>query len=130
MVHRGPDADGTWLSEDGAVGLGHRRLSILELSEKGAQPMVSHSGRYVLVYNGEIYNHMEVAETLNREGKLPYLRGTSDSEILLEALEVWGVQTALTRCKGMFAFGLYDRQEKVLVSPGTGSAKSLCTTVL
>ena len=115
MLHRGPDADGTWLSEDGAVGLGHRRLSILELSEKGAQPMVSHSGRYVLVYNGEIYNHMEVAETLNREGKLPYLRGTSDSEILLEALEVWGVEKALSFCKGMFAFGLYDRQEKVLV---------------
>ena len=115
MLHRGPDADGTWLSEDGAVGLGHRRLSILELSEKGAQPMVSHSGRYVLVYNGEIYNHMEVAETLNREGKLPYLRGTSDSEILLEALEVWGVEKALSFCKGMFAFGLYDRQEKVLI---------------
>ena len=114
MVHRGPDAGGTWLSEDGVIGLGHRRLSILELSEKGAQPMHSHSGRFVLVYNGEIYNHGEIAERLRQEGRLTALRGTSDSEILLEALEAWGPEQALSRCKGMFAFALYDRSEKVL----------------
>ncbi len=114
MVHRGPDGEGTWASEEGDVVLGHRRLSILDLSDSGAQPMISHSGRYVMAFNGEIYNYRKIAELLKEEGKLPRLRGSSDTEVLLEALEAWGVKEGITRCKGMFSIALYDRKEKEL----------------
>lgn len=114
MEHRGPDAQGTWASEAENVVLGHRRLSILDLSESGAQPMVSHSGRYVIAYNGEIYNYKEVEQKLRRENKLTYLNGSSDTEVLLEALEAYGVKEGISLCKGMFAIALYDRQEKEL----------------
>ncbi|MDO4293873.1 MAG: asparagine synthase (glutamine-hydrolyzing) [Eubacteriales bacterium] len=114
LISRGPDAEGSWADESGDVALGHRRLSILDLSPAGAQPMVSHSGRYVLSYNGEIYNSGEVARQLRAEGKLGPLRGSSDTEVLLEALESWGVKEGLRACKGMFALALYDRREKRL----------------
>ena len=114
MTHRGPDADGTWLSEDGEVCFGHVRLSILELSEKGAQPMRSGSGRFVICYNGEIYNHREIAQRLLSEKRIPSFRGTSDTEVLLEAIEAWGVEKTLGACKGMFAFAVYDNKEKTL----------------
>lgn len=114
MFHRGPDAGGTYLSEDGQVALGHRRLSIVDLSENGAQPMTSHSGRYVIVYNGEIYNYRKTAQKLLDEGKVSAFRGTSDTEVLLEAFEAYGVKEAISLCKGMFAIALYDRKENCL----------------
>lgn len=114
LISRGPDAEGTWASEDEAVVLGHRRLSILDLSPAGAQPMVSHSGRYVISYNGEIYNCKEVENRLRAQGCLTHLNGGSDTEVLLEALEAWGVRDGISACKGMFAVALYDKKEKSL----------------
>lgn len=114
MLHRGPDAGGSWQSEDGRVVLGHRRLSILDLSPSGAQPMVSRSGRFVIVFNGEIYNHKKIAAKLLEEGRVSGFRGSSDTEILLEALEAYGVKEAISLCKGMFAIVLYDIREREL----------------
>lgn len=108
--HRGPDAGGTWASEDAAVVLGHRRLSILDLSESGAQPMLSHSGRFAIAYNGEIYNHKQVEEKLRADGYLPYKNSSCDTEILLEALEAYGAEEGIKLCKGMFSFALYDKK--------------------
>ena len=114
MYHRGPDAGGTYISEDGMVALGHRRLSIVDLSESGSQPMTSHSGRFVMAYNGEIYNYKKVADRLLTEKKVDCFKGTSDTEVLLEAFEAYGVEEAIGMCKGMFAISLYDKQERVL----------------
>lgn len=118
LLRRGPDAGGYWLDEKGKVILGHRRLSIVELSEAGAQPMVSDSGRYVIVYNGEIYNGQQIKERIAAKygtgKKLFSFRGTSDTEILLEAIEKLGIRDTLQMAKGMFAFGVYDREERVL----------------
>ncbi|MGN0377060.1 MAG: asparagine synthase (glutamine-hydrolyzing) [Suilimivivens sp.] len=114
MFHRGPDAGGTFISEDGQVVLGHRRLSIIDLSENGAQPMTSHSGRFVITYNGEIYNYKRIAKKLLDEGKVSAFRGTSDTEVLLEAFEAYGVKEAISMCKGMFAIALYDKRESFL----------------
>lgn len=114
MHHRGPDAGGTYISEDGTVALGHRRLSIVDLSENGSQPMTSHSGRFVVAYNGEIYNYKKVASKLLEEGYVQSFRGTSDTEVLLEAIEAYGVEKAIGLCKGMFAISLYDKEEKML----------------
>jgi asparagine synthase (glutamine-hydrolysing) len=113
MTPRGPDASGVWIDVDAGVGLGHRRLSILDLSDNGAQPMESADGRYVITYNGEIYDHRELAEELRGAGVV--LRGHSDTEVLLEAIARWGVQPVLRRVDGMFAFGLWDRRDRSLV---------------
>lgn len=112
LRHRGPDADGLWQSADGRVNLGHRRLSIIDLSETGSQPMVSPDGRLVLVYNGEIYNFPELRAELERAGET--FRGTSDTEVLLHAIERWGVKPTLRRLNGMFAFALWDNRERKL----------------
>lgn len=114
MHHRGPDAGGTYISEDGQVVLGHRRLSIVDLSENGAQPMTSHSGRYVIAYNGEIYNYKKLADKLLKENKVNAFKGTSDTEVLLEAFEAYGIEKTIALCKGMFAISLYDKKEKTL----------------
>lgn len=114
MHHRGPDAGGSFFSEDGLAALGHRRLSIIDLSENGSQPMESHSGRYVIAFNGEIYNHKKIAQRLIQEKKVGRFRGTSDTEVLLEAFEAYGVMEAISLCKGMFAIALYDKKEKAL----------------
>lgn len=112
--HRGPDADGQWLDADMGVGLVHRRLSILDLSAAGAQPMKSRSGRYVLVFNGEIYNHKLIRAELAASDPQLWFQGHSDTEVMLAAFERWGVEGALKRFNGMFAFGLVDRQERQL----------------
>lgn len=114
MYHRGPDAGGTYLSEDEQIALGHRRLSIIDLSENGAQPMTSQSGRYVMVFNGEIYNHKKIADKLLEDGNVKSFRGSSDTEVLLAAFESYGVKEAISLCKGMFAVALYDKEDNVL----------------
>lgn len=112
--HRGPDADGYWTDPPRGVALGHRRLSILDLSPAGAQPMPSACGRYVLAYNGEIYNHLALRREL--EGRHPDLtwRGHSDTETLQLAIAEWGLEQALRKAAGMFALALWDRRDGVL----------------
>lgn len=110
MYHRGPDAGDVWASDGAKVVLGHRRLAIVDLTENGAQPMHSASGRYVCVFNGEIYNYRRLRDKLLREKKVAAFRGTSDTEVLLEAIEAYGVAETIRHCKGMFAIALFDRQ--------------------
>ncbi|MGZ5165329.1 MAG: asparagine synthase (glutamine-hydrolyzing), partial [Burkholderiales bacterium] len=112
LFHRGPDDSGTWIDKDAGIALGHRRLSIIDLSPEGHQPMTSHSGRYVMAYNGEIYNFRELRKELERDGV--QWRGHSDTEVMLAEFEAWGVEGALQRFNGMFAFALWDRNEKAL----------------
>ncbi|MBQ9926660.1 MAG: asparagine synthase (glutamine-hydrolyzing) [Lachnospiraceae bacterium] len=114
MYHRGPDAGGNYFSDDGQVTFGHRRLSIVDLSENGSQPMTSRSGRYVIVFNGEIYNYKKLAKKLTDEGRVTAFKGTSDTEVLLDAFECYGVKETISLCKGMFAIALYDKEEQVL----------------
>lgn len=114
LAHRGPDAAGHWQDADRGIALGHRRLSIIDLSETGAQPMVSASGRYVLITNGEIYNHRELRAEIDASDTGMEWRGTSDTEVLLEAIARWGLDRALTQAHGMFALALWDRQRRIL----------------
>ncbi len=114
MRHRGPDAEGFWLDDRSGWTLGHRRLSILDLSESGAQPMISASGRFVISYNGEIYNAAVLRDKLIHSGFSRGFRGHSDTEILLESIEAFGLEETLRLSKGMFALAVYDRQERVL----------------
>ncbi len=114
VVHRGPDGSGEWVDADAGIALGHRRLAVVELSEHGAQPMVSHGGRYVVSYNGEIYNHLEIRQRLQAEGQRNF-SGGSDTETLLAAIENWGVAETLKSLNGMFAFALWDKRERTLV---------------
>lgn len=114
MYHRGPDASGIWSSDDHRVVLGHRRLSIIDLSPSGAQPMVSHNGRYVIAYNGEVYNYIKIKQMLLDEGRVTAFRGSSDTEVLLEAVSAYGFEEALKMIKGMFVIALYDQQEQTL----------------
>ena len=116
IVHRGPDDGGEWIDAETGVGLGHRRLSIVDLSPHGHQPMHSAGGRYVISYNGEIYNHAELRRALEAAGAAPDggWRGHSDTETLLQCIVAWGLADALDRAVGMFAFALWDRQERRL----------------
>lgn len=109
---RGPDAQGSWVDERSGLAFSHRRLSILELSPLGAQPMVSGSGRFVVTFNGEIYNFMELRRELEQKGHV--FRGRSDTEVLLAAVEELGIQRALSSFDGMFAFGIWDREKREL----------------
>src|SRR5580698_9335617 len=101
LAHRGPDDSGAWVDEQHGVGLGHRRLSIIDLSPLGHQPMTSVSGRFVVSYNGEIYNYRDLRAELEDAGE--HFRSRSDTEVLLTAVERWGFEAALKRFNGMFA---------------------------
>jgi asparagine synthase (glutamine-hydrolysing) len=114
ISHRGPDDSGVWCDAEHRIGLSHRRLSILDLSPAGHQPMHSSSGRFVIVFNGEIYNHADLREELAAAGTAPHWRGHSDTETLLAGFDAWGVGPATERALGMFAFAVWDRHEKVL----------------
>ncbi|TAL75109.1 MAG: asparagine synthase (glutamine-hydrolyzing) [Burkholderiaceae bacterium] len=114
LRHRGPDSHGYWEDPSADLALGHVRLAIVDISAAGNQPMVSESGRYVLVLNGEIYNHLRLRERLQEQGKAPAWRGHSDTETLLAALVAWGMEATLKAAVGMFAMALWDRQERTL----------------
>ena len=114
LWHRGPDDHGIWVDGERGVGLGHRRLSILDLSPQGHQPMHSVSGRYVVAYNGEIYNFEQLRADLKTADRAPPWRGHSDTEVLLAAIEAWGFEAALSRLVGMFAIALWDREIRTL----------------
>lgn len=114
IVHRGPDDNGTWVDPAHGVALGHRRLAILDLSQEGHQPMRSADGRRVLVFNGEIYNHRAIRDEIDRAGAPPVWRGHSDTEVMLAAVDAWGLDAALRRFVGMFAFALWDREAHAL----------------
>jgi len=114
IQHRGPDSAGVWIDTLQELALAHQRLSIIDLSPAGHQPMVSPCGRYVISYNGEIYNHIELRRALEREHGSVAWRGRSDTETLLAALGRWGLTATLERANGMFAFALWDEQERTL----------------
>ena len=110
ITHRGPDSDGYWVDSLLGVALAHRRLSILDLSPQGAQPMISHCGNLVMVYNGEVYNTGELSKELDCT-----FRGTSDTEVILEACVQWGIEKTVSRLIGMFAFVIWDRRAQTLI---------------
>lgn len=114
LAHRGPDGRDEWLDEGAGIALAHRRLSIVDLSPAGRQPMTSADGRWVIVFNGEIYNHPELRRQLEAAGLAPVWRGHSDTETLLAAVAAWGLVTALQRAVGMFAMAVWDRQSRAL----------------
>lgn len=112
IVHRGPDGGDVWQDEQNGLTLIHRRLSIIDLSDDGAQPMASPSGRFMITYNGEIYNYLELRQELEAQGVK--FRGASDTEVMLAGFDQWGIEKTLLKLNGMFALALYDRKEKYL----------------
>jgi asparagine synthase (glutamine-hydrolysing) len=114
LKHRGPDDEGIWIAPDLKLGFAHRRLSVIDLSRQGAQPMVSASGRFVICYNGEVYNHAALRKEIASSYAIHW-RGHSDTEVLLAGFEKWGVEETLTRANGMFAFALWDTRERTLL---------------
>jgi asparagine synthase (glutamine-hydrolysing) len=114
IASRGPDDSGVWHDGDRGIGFGHRRLAVIDVSAAGHQPMVSASGRYVVAFNGEIYNHQDLRAELDTIDPGATWRGHSDTETFLAAFEHWGVEETLTRSVGMFAFALWDRRDEVL----------------
>jgi asparagine synthase (glutamine-hydrolysing) len=114
IEHRGPDDADAWHDPAAGIALGHRRLSIVDLSPAGHQPMASHGGRYVIAFNGEIYNHAELREQLENAGAAPPWRGHSDTETLLAGFEKWGIEDTLAKTVGMFAIAVWDARERAL----------------
>lgn len=115
IVTRGPDDSGVWHDSESGIGLAHRRLSILDLSPAGHQPMACHAGRYVIAFNGEIYNHRDLRKELEEVGSAPQWRGHSDTETLLAGFSAWGIRATIERCVGMFAFAAWDKQYRTLI---------------
>lgn len=115
IIHRGPDDSGMWTDAAAGLGFAHQRLAILDLSEAGAQPMVSPSGRYVIAFNGEIYNHFDIRASLEKRCLIQDWRGHSDTETLLAAIDAWGLERTIVQCVGMFAFALWDRKKHCLL---------------
>jgi len=113
ITHRGPDDSGIWVDDQAGIALGHRRLAVQDISPQGHQPMLSVSGRFVIVFNGEIYNFRAIRRQIDTEASICW-RGHSDTEILLAAIEHWGLRKTLKESVGMFAFALWDRQERNL----------------
>ncbi|MDX9754652.1 MAG: asparagine synthase (glutamine-hydrolyzing) [bacterium] len=108
LIHRGPDADGVWMNGEKGIALGHRRLSILDLTDAGKQPMLSHNGRWIITYNGEIYNFYDLKKELESLGLV--FKTRTDTEILLEGISVWGIEKTLQKTVGMFAFAVWDQE--------------------
>ena len=115
LTHRGPDDSGIWHNQECSVALGHKRLSIIELSKAGYQPMHSSNDRYVIAFNGEIYNHLAIRQSLEKEFGSLLWNGQSDTETLLAAFEKLGINQTLQKCVGMFAFALWDKKQKILM---------------
>lgn len=113
LINRGPDAGGSWLDEETGVTFGHRRLAIVDISPRGAQPMISSDQRFVMTYNGEVYNATEIKDELISNNIFKDFKGTSDTEVVLESFGAWGID-AVKKFTGMFAIALYDRLEKKL----------------
>ncbi|MGI9386616.1 MAG: asparagine synthetase B family protein, partial [Methyloligellaceae bacterium] len=112
LHHRGPDDDDVWVDADARLALGHRRLSIIDLTDAGRQPMVSSCGRFVITYNGEIYNAAELRRDLQAAGRS--FTGHSDTEVIVEGCAIWGIEGMVDRLIGMFALGIWDRRQKQL----------------
>lgn len=114
IAHRGPDDAGYWTDTQQRIAFGHRRLAIIDLSPAGHQPMPSASGRHIIAFNGEIYNHMQIRKQLESAGRAPNWRGHSDTETLLAGFDAWGVQGTLERAVGMFAFAVWNKETATL----------------
>src|SRR5688500_18336960 len=114
LFHRGPDGDGSWIDDGQVIGLTYRRLAVIDPSAAGRQPVLTPSGRYVLIYNGEIYNHLELRGRIERETGFAGWRGHSDTETLAVAIHFWGMYATLGRLEGMFAFACWDREQRGL----------------
>ena len=115
IFHRGPDSNNFWQDKNSGIVFGHQRLSIIDLSTKGNQPMVSNSGRFIITYNGEIYNHLEIRKDLKKINSNIKWKSNTDTETLLEALEFWGIEKTLSKIDGMFAFGIWDKKTRNLI---------------
>ena len=114
IIHRGPDSSGIWLDEESRLGLAHQRLSVLDLTKAGHQPMISKNNRYVIAYNGEIYNHLLLRKELKNSRQISSWKGSSDTETLLSCIQEWGLKETLSRIEGMFSFALWDRKNREL----------------
>ena len=114
IAHRGPDDSGVWFDSEAGIGLSHRRLSIVDISPAGHQPMVSASGHFVLIFNGEIYNHRSLRTALDSDNATPNWRGHSDTETLLAGFDAWGIQATIEKSIGMFALAIWDRRHHTL----------------
>jgi len=112
LYNRGPDDKGFWIDKKNCIAFGHRRLSILELTKLGKQPMFSKNKRFVISYNGEIYNYLEIKEELKKEGK--YFKSNCDTEVLIESIDSWGIEKTLNKIAGMFSFAVWDNKNKKL----------------
>ncbi len=125
LTHRGPDAIGIWCGENNSIAMGHRRLSIIDLSETGGQPIHSTCGRYVMVFNGEIYNFLELRKQLSAEGV--EFDGHSDTKVLIESVSKWGIEKTIKKTIGMFAIAVWDKKIKRYIYVGIGLVRSHCT---